>query len=246
MGLGRRLAALFGAKANAALDRAEDPRETLDYSYERQLELLAQVRRGVADVATNRRRLELQVAELRGSADKLEAQARTALTAGREDLAREALTRRSGLQEQVRELDAQREQLQQEENRLVTSMQRLQAKVESFRTRKETMKASYSAAEAQARIGEAYTGLSEEMGDVGIAMQRAQDKTERMKARAGAIDDLIASGALTDVTATGPGDDIARQLDALSAGSAVDSELTRLKGELAGGSPAAVEAGGRA
>jgi phage shock protein A len=232
MSLMRRLAALFRAKANKALDRAEDPREVLDYSYERQLELLQQVRRGVADVATSRKRVELQLVQLQQSSDKLQGQARQALAAGREDLAREALTRRAAVTSQIGDLQGQQASLQAEEDKLTAAAQRLQAKVEAFRTRKETIKATYTAAEAETRIREAVTGISEEMGDVGMAIQRAQDKTEQMQARAGALDELLASGALEDATAPGGRDEIQSQLDALTAGHDVDDELARMKARL--------------
>ena len=123
----------------------------------------------------------------------------------REDLAREALTRKSGLTTQIGDLKTQHAQLQGEEEKLILAQQRLQAKVEAFRTRKETIKATYTAAEAQTRINEAMSGIGDEIGDVGAAIQRAEDKTAQMQARAGAIDELIASGALDDVTATGGG-----------------------------------------
>src|SRR6476659_1741312 len=147
MSLMKRISLIFRSKANKALDRAEDPRETLDYSYQRQLDLLAKVRRGVADVATSRKRVELQVNQLQQQAEK-------AISMSREDLAREALTRKSGLTSQIADLKAQHAQLQGEEEKLTLAQQRLQAKVESFRTRKETIKATYTAAEAQTRINE--------------------------------------------------------------------------------------------
>lgn len=236
MGVMKRLSMIFRAKANNALDRAEDPRETLDYSYQKQLEMLQKVRRGVADVATSRKRLELQMQQLRQQSDKLEDQGRKALSVGREDLAREALTRRSGLQTQMSDLEQQYASLQGEEEKLTLASQRLQAKVDAFRTKKETVKATYTAAEAQTRIGEAFSGISEEMSDVGLAMQRAEDKTASMQARAGAIDELLASGALEDVSGTQK-DDIQAELDRMSSQSQVDLELQRLKGELAGGQP---------
>ena len=232
MSLSRRIAMLFRAKANKALDRAEDPREMLDYSYERQLELLQQVRRGVADVTTSRRRVELQLAQLQQSAARLQGQAQQALAAGREDLAREALTRRAAVTSQIGDLQGQQASLQAEQDKLTVASQRLQAKVEAFRTRKETIKAAYTAAEAESRIGEAVTGISEEMGDVGMAIQRAQDKTEQMQARAGALDELLASGALEDATLPGGRDDLQSQLDALTAGHDVDDELASMKAQL--------------
>jgi phage shock protein A len=241
MSLMQRISLIFRAKADKALDRAEDPRETLDYSYKRQLDLLSKVRRGVADVATSRKRVELQVAQLQQQADKLTQQAQKALSMGREDLAREALTRKSALGSQLTDLEQQRSQLQGEEEKLTLASQRLQAKVESFRTQKETIKAKYTAAEASTRINEAFSGISEEMGDVGMAVQRAEDKTAQMQARAGAIDELIASGALDDASSLNRGDDISRELDAMSSHSDVESELAALKAGTAGGSRPALE-----
>jgi phage shock protein A len=248
MSMMKRISMIFRAKANKALDRAEDPRETLDYSYQRQVEMLAKVRRGVADVATSRKRVELQLNQLQVQSDKLTEQAQKALGMGREDLAREALTRKSAITAQAGDLTAQHAQLQGEEEKLTLASQRLQAKVEAFRTRKETIKATYTAAEAQTRINEAFSGISEEMGDVGMAIQRAEDKTQQMQARAGAIDELISSGALDDATAINAGDDISRELEAMSSQSDVEAELAALKGAtqapaLDSAAPPAVEAG---
>ncbi|GII26888.1 phage shock protein A [Planotetraspora mira] len=234
---------IFKSKANKALDKMEDPRETLDYSYQRQLELLQKVRRGVADVATSRKRVELQINQLEGQATKLENQGRQALSAGREDLAREALNRRNGVNTQIADLRIQYGNLQGEEEKLTLASQRLQTKVDSFRTKKETIKATYTAAEAQTRINEAFSGISEEMGDVGLAIQRAEDKTAQMQARAGAIDELLASGALEDFT--GQRDDIQAELDRMGGGSDVELEIAKMKAELGQG-PApksAIEAG---
>jgi len=229
---------IFQANSDKAIDKMDDPRETLDYSYQTQLELLQKVRRGVADVATSRKRVELQLNQLQQSADKLDRQARDALGGGREDLAREALTRKSGLQQQLGDLQTQHAQLQGEEEKLVRASQRLQAKVDAFRTRKETIKATYSAAEAQTRINEAFTGIGEEMGDVGLAIQRAEDKTAQMQARAGAVDELIASGVLEDQTGQTK-DDITLELERLASTSDVENELARMKAQLTGGPAAA-------
>src|SRR5919107_4252646 len=232
MGLMQRFRLIFNAKASTALDRAENPNETLDYSYQKQLELLQKVRKGVADVATSRKRVELQINQLQQQSDKLTDQAQKALGLGREDLAREALTRKSGLTTQLNDLQAQHAQLQAEEEKLVLASQRLQAKVEAFRTRKETIKATYTAAQAQTRITEAVSGISEEMGDIGLAVQRAEDKTAQLQARAGAIDELVASGALDDASGTSK-DSITLELERMSTGSDVESELAAMKAQLA-------------
>ena len=237
MGLWQRFTLIFKSKANKALDRAEDPRETLDYSYEKQLELLQKVRRGVADVATSRKRLELQIQGLAQQESKLEDQAKAALAGGREDLAREALTRRSGLHTQIADLQAQLATLQEQEEKLTVAAQQLQSKVEAFRTKKETIKATYSAAEAQTKISEAVSGISSELGDVGLAVQRAEDKTAQMQARAGAIDELVATGALSDVTGVGK-DDITVELERMASENDVNTQLEAMKRELESGGKA--------
>src|SRR5919106_407072 len=232
-GLMSRAATVVKAKLSKLLDRAEDPGETLDYSYEQQLKLLQDVKRGVADVVTAKKRLQLQSGQLEQNLVKLETQARQALGQGREDLARSALERKSAVQQQLQGLDQQVQQLQGQQEKLVQSERQLSAKIESFRSQKEVIKAQYSAADAQVRIGEAATGIGEQMADTGLAIQRAKDKTEQMTARAAAMDELIAAGTLEDFTSDKTSLD--RELEAVSTASDVDAELARLKGELGAG-----------
>jgi phage shock protein A len=228
-----RASVVVKSKFSKLLDRAEDPGETLDYSYQKQLELLQNVKRGIADVVTARKRIELQQSQLEQSLVKLESQARDALAANREDLARQALERKAAIQQQLQGLDTQVQQLQGQQEKLVASEKQLSAKVEAFRSQKEVIKAQYSAAEAQVRIGEAATGIGEQMADTGLAIQRAKDKTEAMQARASAIEELTAAGTLEDFTSSG--DALDRELSQLSASSQVDADLARLKGELGAG-----------
>ncbi len=235
MGWFQRLLMIFRVKTNKALDRVEDPRETIDYAYGRQLELLQQMRRGIADVATARKRIELQANQLQQSSAKLEGQARQALSQNREDLAREALSRRVALSTELADLQAHHDELRAEETRLVEAARVLENKISAFRTRKETVKATYTAAEARARIGEAMSGISKEMGDLGLAMQRAEDKIAQTHARAAALEELVASGALEDLSA--PHDRIQAELNVTASRSAVEADLARLKGELGAGTP---------
>jgi phage shock protein A len=236
-GTWQRIKGIFQAKANKVLDKAEDPRDMLDLSYEQQLQQLQKIRRSVADVATARKRIELQAQGLQKQADKLQGQAKAALQQSNEDLAREALARRAALGEQLAELKVQHDQIVEQEQKLVDTSQQLQARVEQFRTKKETMKASYTAAEATTKVNEAVSGISDSMGNSGAAMQRAQDKIAGMQARAGAIDELLASGALTDLNT--PVDDIQKELDKVTSTSQVDNELAALKAELGSGTAGA-------
>jgi len=226
----QRFSMLFKAKASKALDKMEDPRVTLDYAYQRQLEMHQKVKRGLLDVATARKRLEMQGEQLQAKAAKLHEQARRAMELGQEDLAREALTRRAGIEPELEALKAQHATLAAEEAKLSEASRRLQTHLDQLRTRKETIKATYTAAEAQTKVGEALSGLSEDMGDIGLAVQRAEDKTASLQARAGAIDELLASGALDDLST--PGDRIETELGRAVAASSVEAELARLKAEL--------------
>jgi phage shock protein A len=223
------------AKWNKLLNKAENPNETLDYSYEKQLELLQNVKRGVADVVTAKKRLQLQSDKLEASVPKLESQAREALAQGREDLARMALERKTAAQSQLQDLDRQVSELEAQQEKLVANEKALSTKIESFRSQKEVIKAQYSAAEASVRIGEASTGIGDQMANTGAAIERARDKTEEMQARASAMDELISSGTLEDFT-SGDQTQLDRELAALTSKSKVDDELAKMKAEVESGS----------
>jgi phage shock protein A len=235
-GLGGRFSTVIKSKISRLLDRAEDPEETLEYGYQKQVELLQNVKKGIADVVTSKKRLQMQAKKLEESVVKLDTQARQALSAGREDLARTALERKSLAQTELQSLDTQVKELETQQEQLIANEKKLRTKIEAFRTKKEVIKAQYSASEAQVRISEAANGVGEEMADLGLAMQRAEDKTETMRARASAVEELEAAGAFDDITALGSGqDDIDRQLSELTSGAQVDDELAKMKSELGSG-----------
>jgi len=230
MGVLSRFATYIKSLMSSFLDRAEEPGMALDYSYEKQLEQLQNLRRALADVVTNEMRLRLQEAQMQAQMQKLETQASEALSANREDLARQALERRQGLQEYVATFDQQITQLKAQQQKFADMEERLAARVEAFHTQKEMVKAQYGAAQAQVKIQEAATGLSEDMADVQLSMQRAQDKVLQMQARAGALDQLIESGQLQEI---GPGaqDELSRQLATISNQAVVDQQLAALKAQ---------------
>jgi phage shock protein A len=246
-GLGGRMSTVVKAKISKLLDRAEDPGETLDYGYNKQLELLQNVKKGIADVVTSKKRIQMQQGQLEQQVVKLDTQARQALAQGREDLARAALERKTVVQGELQTLDSQVAELEKQQESLTENEQKMRAKIEAFRTKKEVIKAQYSAAEAQVKISEAASGVGEQMADLGLAMQRAEDKTEQMRARASAVEELEKAGTFDDITQLGPPqDDIDRQLAELSAGSQVDDELAKMKAELGqggGGDAPALEEG---
>lgn len=233
MGLMSRVSNLFRAKTNTVLDKLEKPEEMLDYSFEKQRELLNRLRRDVAEVVTAKKRLEMQKAKLVANTNTLDDQARRALDSNREDLARLALERKNAILQQVASMDNQINDIQMQQQKLEETERRLSSKIEEFKTRKEVIKAQYSSAEAQVRIKESVTGISEEMSDVGVSLNRAEEKAQKMQAKAQALDEMIDSGILTDYTTSSGsgGGEIEAELDKVTLKSSVDDELKKLKAE---------------
>jgi phage shock protein A len=226
---------ILAAKANKALDTAEQPDEMLDLSYEQMLDHLTKVRQALVTVAASRKQIELQEQQLQHSVDHLQEQAKAALALGKEDLAREALQRKSAAQAQIDGMEPQHQQLNEEEAKLEQTLAALQNRVNQFRTQKETLKAQYAAASAESSVNESVAGISTTLGDSGAALQRAQDKIATMQARAGALDELLQSGVLEEVGGT---DDIQKELDEAGSSADVDRELAALKAQIGPGSQA--------
>ena len=234
MSLFQRAHDIVSAKANKALDSAENPNEMLDLSYEQMLDQITKVRQALVTIAASRKRIELQELQLQHSVDHLQDQAKAALAQGREDLAREALSRKAAAQAQIDGMEPQHQQLTEEEQKMEQTLQVLQDRVNKFRTQKETLKAQYTAASAMSSVNESAAGISTTLGDSGAALQRAQDKIATMQARAGALDELLQSGVLEDVG--GDTDDIQKELDEAGTAADVDRELAAMKTQIGPGS----------
>jgi phage shock protein A len=235
MSLFQRAHDIVAAKANKALDAAERPDELLDYSYDQMLDQITQVKRALVTIAASRKQLELQEQQLQQSVDHLGDQAKAALSQGREDLAREALARKATAQQQIDGLESQRQDLAEQEQKLEQTLDALQKRVNEFRSKKEVLKAQYSAAEAESSVNADAAGISSGYSDAGAALQRAQDKIANMQARAQATDELLQSGVLEDVG--GDTDDIQQELDEAGTTAEVDKELAALKAQIGAGSP---------
>ncbi len=230
MSFSNRFVNLIKQKVNKVLEKHEDPREALDYSAVKQTELIQRLRREIVEVVASKKRLEMQKARLLENINKLQEQAKSAVKAGRDDLATLALERKNANLAQVKELDTHIMEIQNEQDKLENAEKRLSIKVEEFKSKKEIIKARYSSAEAEVRIKENITGISEEMSDIGVAMSRAEEKTDTMKSKALAIDDMIDSGSLVDYTDNK--DQIESELEKTEIKSKVDDDLAKLKSSM--------------
>jgi phage shock protein A len=242
MGIFQRAHDIVEAKTNKALDAAEKPDEMLDLSYQKMLEQITQVRRALVDIAASRKRIELQEIQLQHSVDHLQDQARAAVSQGRDDLAKEALSRRAAAQAQIDQMEPQHQQLTDQEEKLSQTLSSLQERVNAFRTQKETLKAQYTAATAMTTVDESVAGISKSVTDSGAALQRAQDKIATMQARSGALDELLESGVLEDVGGGGT-DDIQAELDKAGTANQVDQELAALKAQVGSTDAGAIGSG---
>lgn len=220
----------FKVKTTAALDSLEDPRQTLEYAYQRQQDMLRRVKAGLIDVAASRRHIEFQARKLRERLPVLDDQAKRALAAGREDLARVALQRKQTCLAELAGLDKQAAEVAEEERKLTLAEQQYALRVDAFRTRRDSLSARYTAAEAQVRISETLGGVSSESASLGSALEHAEEKIDRMQARASAVAALIENGALV---VPGGDDPIERELRDLASGQAVEDELAALKAQAA-------------
>lgn len=237
MGIFSRIATFFRIRANAALDKAENPGQVMDYSYSKQLEQLQQIKRSIADVATAKSRLELQQSQTLTQLNKRDQQARDAMKAGREDLARQALQEKETGLVQVNGLEQQISQLREQQEKLLTMQSTVNKRVEAFRTQKEMVKAQYNAAQAQVKINETLTGMSEEAGEMNLAMQRAQDKVLNMQARANAMETLIEADDISVQLLPAGSSTLDRELQKISADQSVEAQLQALKQDLLLGGP---------
>ncbi|MDA8114823.1 MAG: PspA/IM30 family protein [Acidithiobacillus sp.] len=231
MSIFKHAANILEAKVNKLLSRAEDPAETLDLSYEKMLTSLQEAKRHLADVVTERVSLENQIAQAQKLAARAEEDARMALNANREDLARGALTEKQAEAQKITALQEAHDTVAVQAQKLMDYEHALQERIEQFRTQKEVMKSQMAAAQAQVKVTESLTGLGHGLDDAGDALRRVQDRTAHEQAKAQAMDGLLESGIIND-----PLDhrtQTEREMDKLRATSGVDDDLTRLKAELA-------------
>jgi phage shock protein A len=229
LGITNRFSTLFKQKVNTVLNKYQDPKEALDYPYTRQVETRTKLHKNIAEVVMAKKRLEMQKMKLWDNVRILDEQARRAIESNREDLTKLALERKNTNLLQAQGVDKQVTEIETEQQKLEDTERRLSAKVEVFKSKKEVIKAQFCAAEAQVRIKENITGISEDMVDVGMAMSRAEDKTEKMKAKAQALEEMIYSGVLPDYTSTTSGADIEGELQKMTVKRSVDEELAKLR-----------------
>ncbi|HXY43024.1 MAG TPA: PspA/IM30 family protein [Acidimicrobiales bacterium] len=222
-----RLTTTLSAKVNELLDRLEDPGEALDYAYQRLFEQLGKARQAIAHLASARQHLVLQSAELEEYASELESQAREAVKAGRDDLAREALARRSVIKSGVASLAREGDEFSEEEERFIHAAGLLQSQVEILGARKEAMKASYAVTGSKAEIDDAISKIKDDVAKVSVTVRRAEEKSAQLRAQSKRIDALLVSGALRDLASTP--ESIAAELREARGSEDVERQLATMK-----------------
>jgi phage shock protein A len=230
MSVWTRIRLLLHSEMSSAIDRAEDPRTVLDYAYNQQQDLLVTMRRGLIDVATSKEQLEQQAQRLEARIPELDGQARRSVAAGRDDLARVAIERKRLALHEMEGLTRQIGEVEADKQRLAAQERTLQVRIEHFRTHREVVSARYSAAEAEVRLKESLAGVSGELAELGMAVGRAEEKAERLQARARAIDSLVDLGGFPPI---GGGDFVEAELLRTTVAREIEEELARIKTDAA-------------
>ncbi len=221
-----RIRSLFSQKVTAALDRAEDPRESLELAYRKQLGQLQTVRRSVADVLTSQKRLEIEVRDVRATENRLRGQAADAVRRGSDDDARRLLTRAAANRAIGDRLDRNIAEIKEQLRMLEDLVAQLGARVEAFRAHKETARAQFTASSASVRAGEALTGISADTQDLGPMVERAHQKLLDLQARAAAIEQLAGQSSVDAPVL------MAADPDRAELAAAADADLAELKRSL--------------
>jgi len=229
-----RLKASIEAKLNKLLDNFEDPREQLDYAYDKLIQQLHNVEMALSRAITARKKLEFELERINERIEDLEDKARRALQAGREDLAKKALERKYVLTSQKKALEERIADMKEDEENLIEVRDKLRIKVDLFKAKKEQLKSEYEASKAQVEVQEMLTGLSDDFSSAARVIERAESKVDEMKARAAALDELIATGGALDILEPEEKDEIERELGKIEMQSEIEEELRKLKEQLGG------------
>jgi phage shock protein A len=219
----------LGRLFESGSEKLVDPTYALDRAYSQQLQALEETRKGRLEVETIGARLELDLRQLGDGISACEDQARRALMAGRDDLARISLGRREELREQVSRTEAERERLDGERQSLQRQETELAGAVQAFRSRKEVLKAQYGATQARLRVSEALTGYSKTVTTVGADVRRFEERLLTMQSRARAIETVAIGPVMGNLMAPAA---VERELTIVSVSPRVEEEVQRLRGEL--------------
>lgn len=242
MSVFRRFSQVFQQRANAAVDRLEDPSQAIDLSYQQLLEQQQELRVALVEATTGQKRLENQATELDSRVAKLNQAARQAMQAGKEDLATQALTQAEVVAQQRSQLDPQIQTVRAQVQKLQQATQKYAAKVQAFGSQRESLKASYEASKATSTAGDTLAGIGEHTSDAAMMMQRAQDKIARTQAHADAVDSLLDSGALDTPLISGGGSAMEDQITATVVDTNVQAKLAAMKSQMGLGAPSAAAA----
>jgi phage shock protein A len=223
----RRLTTTLSSKANALLDRFDDPGEALDLAYQLLVEQVQRVGRASKHLATAEQILAAEFTRLEKCRAEIATQAIEAVKQGRDDLAREALARCGVLQSGEASLVAEQNQIADDDRRFDDAAELLQDIVKIRAAKKESLKAIYSVSGDRTEIDAALEEMRDDVAEIGGAVERAEARSALLGAQAARIDALLASGALRDLSSSPEG--IRAELDEARADDDVERELARIK-----------------
>lgn len=215
MKINQRVALFLRSIGAGKPEKAREPAEIVESLYARQQETLGQVRRGLADVAAARTRLDIRARQTSEHMHQLQQQAEQALTAGHDDLARNALGRRAALNRSLTGLARQHEALRAQEEAIAHSLHTLQSRVDGIQIRKEGLDASRMAAETRTAAARALSGYGGDITELDQMLGRAECETAALQATAAGLDELLSSATEAEFDRLGVENEIEKDLSAM-------------------------------
>ena len=221
MGIFDRFSTLFRSNINDLISRAENPEKMLNQLIADMKGQLAKAKQQVASAIADEKKLQADAEAMKKQAEDWERRAMLAVQEGRDDLAKQALMRFNEAMQGAQQLHETWVKHKAETENLKGSLRQLNDKIEEAKRKKNILIARARRAEAQQRIQETMSGMSDKSAFE--SFERMTEKIENQERKA------IAAAELQNEF---EGDNLLQQFQALEYKGAPDQQLLELKAKM--------------
>ncbi len=221
MGIFDRFSTVLRSNINDLISRAENPEKMLNQLIVDMKSQLAKAKQQVAAAIADEKKLEADALGMKKQAEDWERRAMLAVQEGRDDLAKQALMRYNESLQGAQQLHETWLRSKQETEALKLSLRQLNDKIEEAKRKKNILIARARRAEAQERIQQTMSGLSD---------KSAFDNFERMAEKIEANERKALAAA--ELQEEFSGDSLQRQFEVLEYHGSADQQLLELKAKM--------------
>lgn len=219
MGIFTRFADIVNSNINALLDKAEDPEKLIRLIVQEMEDTLVEVRTASARTIADKKDISRRINQLQSDADEWEKKAELAISKGREDLAKGALSERNKAADVATELSKELDKVEVELTRLTTEVGQLQDKLNDARARQKALLMRHKTTSSRLKVKKS---LYENTGD------NAVDKFDRFERK---LNDLESEVESYDIAGNRS---LADEINDLEKEEAIDQQLAELKKRVQG------------